>query len=610
MNHALFIKLLGSLFLLIPLLAPFTKGTVIAPHEFKFYISSVIILLLFSLWLFNKGFDRYFKIIKSSLFLPMTLFLLWASFSSFWAINSHLSLMQLQQWFFALLVFILVLNAITTKDIFKILSFIFFASVIVSIVGILQYLFDFDLIRQAVKPASFFGNKNMAIHFIVLTLPLGLGLLLHTKDKTKKILLSFGLSFVISYLMFSRTRSGWLAFVVQILFVLLFLVFIRKQKIIKFKFFPMVVFILMIGFITFNLKINFQNTAISIAKEMSLSNTGNSRINSWLNTLEMIKDNPLLGVGLGNWNIHYSKYHDAIVKGRLFNEKSQLNNVHNDYLTIFSELGLIGFSLLLWLFYLIVFKLWQLLKTQRSPHPQQFLILGMATSLVGFLVNANFTFPLSMYLPVVIIMVYFAMIERLFLDIDVMNKKQKESIFYQFPKKINVLLGFAFLTLSVVMFLESRAKIQAEDLYFEAERLERKGQWQQLEKIAFKSYQLNPNRQRIASYLAEAKQHLGKLEEAEKYFEQGLALNPYNINTLSFFATAMVASKKYQKAQSLYQKALNIYPTWAKGHKNFGVLLFKFLNKPIEAKNHFKKALKLNPNIHQAALLKQIVNQK
>jgi tetratricopeptide (TPR) repeat protein len=160
------------------------------------------------------------------------------------------------------------------------------------------------------------------------------------------------------------------------------------------------------------------------------------------------------------------------------------------------------------------------------------------------------------------------------------------------------------------MFLESRAKIQVEDWYFEAEKLEREGQWQQLEKVAFKSYQLNPNRQRIASYLAEAKQHLGKLEEAEKYFKQGLALNPYNINTLSFFATAMVVSKKYQKAQALYQKALNIYPTWAKGHKNFGVLWLKFLNNPIEAKKHFKKALILDPNISQAALLKQIVNQK
>lgn len=605
MNQTIFIKLLSYLFILIPILAPWTNGTLIAPHEFKFYISSVIILILLFFWILNQGFDKQFRVLKSVLFLPIIIFLLLSGLSLFWAVNPYLSLMQWQQWLMAFLMFVLVLNVIKTQDVFRLLSAIFIASVMVAIVGILQTVFAFDLIAQVVKPASFFGNKNMAVHFIVLTLPLGLGLLLQTKNQTQKWLLLLGLGIVVSYLLFTKTRSGWLALIVQLLLVSLFLFFIRKQ--IKLKFLPVIGGILILGVIAITSKINIQTTVTSIFKEMSLSNKGNSRINSWINTLVMIGDNPIFGVGLGNWSIHYPKYHNALIKGRLFDENAQLNNVHNDYLTILSELGLVGFVLLLWLFYLVVLRLWQLLKT---PHPQQFLILGIATSLLGFLVNAGFTFPLSMYLPAVVIMVYFAIIERLFLNIETMDKKQKRKVFYQFPQNTHLFLGLVVLTLSIFMFLESRSKIQAENLYFEAQRLERTGQWQKLEKIAFESYQLNPNRQRITAYLAQAKQHLGKLKEAEQYFSQALVLNPYNINTLSFFARAMVTAKQYKKARNLYQQALEIYPTWAKGHKNFGVLLLKFLNQPSEAKVHFKKALKFNPNIHQANILREFVNGK
>ncbi|SFV58183.1 Oligosaccharide repeat unit polymerase Wzy; O-antigen ligase [hydrothermal vent metagenome] len=592
-----------------PILAPFTQGTLIAPHEFKLYVSGVVLLLIVAWWFLNSGFEKHFRVLKSHVMWVSLLFICWAGLSIFWSLNTYLAIAQLQQWLIAFLVFFLVLNFVRNKNISEILSALFIAVVLVSILGIVQYLFDFDLIRQAVKPASTFGNKNIAIHFVVLTLPLGLGLLLNTKEKKQQFLYLIGLIISLSFLLLTQTRAGYLALLVQLLTLLLFVIFDIKfnQKKINFKKLGLIFTLFLVLFLVVSNKIKLVDRFNSIVKEFSLSKTGNSRINSWLNTGAMITDNPILGVGLGNWVIHYSLYHNKVVKGRLFDEKGQLRNIHNDYLTILSELGFIGFIVLLWLFYLVVIRLWKLLKIVNE---YQYLVLGMTLSLIGFLVNAGFSFPLSMFLPAMVIMIYFAIIERLFLDIENCDKKQIKKITWQLSKRTSIILGLLFFALVIMALIDARNKIKAEDLYFQAEILERQGQWSKLEKIAFKSYQLNPNRLRISAYLAQAKQHLGKYQEAEKYFTQALSLQPFNINTLSFFARAMVDSKKYQKSKELYEKAIKIYPNWAKAHKNLGVLLYNYFKDIKGAKDHFKKALELNPNIDQAALLKKVVNSK
>lgn len=77
---------------------------------------------------------------------------------------------------------------------------------------------------------------------------------------------------------------------------------------------------------------------------MSYSNT---RIPAWLNTLEMIKDHFLMGVGVGNWEQAYPLYYDEVAKDLIFNEKTRLQRLHNSYLEMFANVGLIGYGFLL-----------------------------------------------------------------------------------------------------------------------------------------------------------------------------------------------------------------------------------------------------------------------
>jgi O-antigen ligase len=67
------------------------------------------------------------------------------------------------------------------------------------------------------------------------------------------------------------------------------------------------------------------------------------RLTIWDGSVEIVKSNPYLGVGFGNWKIHYAGNTNQPTRaksGRLVIAKA-----HNVYLEILSETGIIGFSL-------------------------------------------------------------------------------------------------------------------------------------------------------------------------------------------------------------------------------------------------------------------------
>src|SRR5207245_3181627 len=69
----------------------------------------------------------------------------------------------------------------------------------------------------------------------------------------------------------------------------------------------------------------------------------------WLNTAAMAKDHPLLGVGLGNHKVLYPAYARRVRVDPQASPVEQLDYVHDDYMQVAAELGVIGVALALWL---------------------------------------------------------------------------------------------------------------------------------------------------------------------------------------------------------------------------------------------------------------------
>ncbi|HET8562925.1 MAG TPA: O-antigen ligase family protein [Candidatus Binatia bacterium] len=70
-----------------------------------------------------------------------------------------------------------------------------------------------------------------------------------------------------------------------------------------------------------------------------------SRISIWRDTVKIIGDFPLFGVGLGGWQDLFPRYQSPPWSWWIYRE------AHNDYLELLAEVGIVGFAFLAWFFY-------------------------------------------------------------------------------------------------------------------------------------------------------------------------------------------------------------------------------------------------------------------
>lgn len=136
----------------------------------------------------------------------------------------------------------------------------------------------------------------------------------------------------------------------------------------------------------------------TIEEETQGTGTGQERIYSWKIGWEMFLDNPILGVGAGNFNWNFARYESGEgFAGRLHGGRA----AHSLYFTLMPELGTVGTVLYAWMLLSSLKDLRFIRKWIREqPHqseedryfPQRvrYLTLALGGSLVGFLVSGTF----------------------------------------------------------------------------------------------------------------------------------------------------------------------------------------------------------------------------
>ncbi|MCL5935058.1 MAG: O-antigen ligase family protein [Firmicutes bacterium] len=90
----------------------------------------------------------------------------------------------------------------------------------------------------------------------------------------------------------------------------------------------------------------------------------------------MFKDNPVIGVGTGNYGIFYNKYRSEGTPELAHNVKT-----HNDYLNILSETGIIGFAVFAAIIFTLLIKAF---KNYFETGPEnKTIIIGIVACLIG-----------------------------------------------------------------------------------------------------------------------------------------------------------------------------------------------------------------------------------
>lgn len=530
---------------IMPLLAPMWLGADYifqpTPEDMKTAYGIIGVFLGVFIWILIQYRKNAITIQKSDYYTPIIGFLIWCSITLFWIEDSYLAILMLVQFVSYSLLFFLAVNVFKTEKgielIFKILTIIL---LIVSVIGLLQYYltdnnFIQNLFLQAHPPGATFANKNMASHFVVMTLPLVIVFLLRAQKLREIFIYAIIALVAFWFLMYTHARQGYLAISIEIFALILFILvdyvknknkaFIYNLNKGKEKLFVIISIIVLLIMIP-----NFANTSSAseskIVQKFSQITVqgGSGRFPAWLNTIEMIKDHPIQGVGIGQWPESYPKYYDSAKKDVIFNEKLRLGRLHNDFLEMFANVGLIGYIFLLWIVYLTIKKILFVLSDVSNNN--RGLILGVSLGLLGFSVSAMFSFPIRVYLPAFLVFLYLALI-----SISSPNQ-ENNTLVMKYPKQY-LLSGVLIVGLIFVFISKTTYNwLMGQHHYITALSYMNNNHIESAKNESLIAIEYNPFAQEYYHMAANALSSTVSAERAIPYYKKVIDISPFNTTAL------------------------------------------------------------------------------
>ncbi len=303
---------------------------------------------------------------------PILLFIISLAFSLGFSHNKAVSTFELYKYLTGILLFIIGIS-LSYRERDKIILCVTLAGFIISILAIYQYLFGFKHIllylAKQENPDAFAMDyvKRSRVFFPFLTPNTLAGYLAmiipFTFIRQKKFWLIIPMLIA---LLLTQSLGGILSIILATtIYLSLQRKLLAERKII----FVIISVLIVIAGVIF---VRMQNAALHTHPIFSTT----MRLSYWKDTLRIIKEHPLTGLGLGNFNIAPSRY------------------AHNSYLQLWAEMGILGLISWLW----IVFQSLKVgLKKIRSITEDNRVTIVLLTASSAFLIH-NFV-DFSFFLP-------------------------------------------------------------------------------------------------------------------------------------------------------------------------------------------------------------------
>ena len=269
------------------------------------------------------------KFIKSYFFMAVIAYTVVCIASLFVAINKKAAVMELGRfWTYIILFFVILVFVDNEEDIKRIVKLFIVSILLTCIYGLSQYFMKSTKFLDATigmgtgRVFSSFVNPNYWGAFINLVF---FPILMLAKNKVK----NYRFLYVLLILLFtnsvlSYTRGSWVGMVIG--FVLLSILYNIKLLI------PVAAIVPLSFFVP-----KLWQRIMSIFDLKSL--TIGERFILWKTGYMMFKEHPILGVGNGNYNF---RYRDYVVKYPELYLDRPLYSVHNSYLKVLAETGILG----------------------------------------------------------------------------------------------------------------------------------------------------------------------------------------------------------------------------------------------------------------------------
>ncbi|MBS1627934.1 MAG: O-antigen ligase family protein [Bacteroidetes bacterium] len=343
-----------------------------------------IIKIIYKPFFFPKS------IIQQPLFLLLLLHVLWIAFACIYSTNLIISLKYLAAkiWYiipFTILPFIILSTEKKIKQFALLLLFPMIAVAVQSIVRHSFYDFSFEGIKKTLSP--FFRNHVNYSGMLVCMFPIAWAMFkLTPKNNIYRKFLLVILFVLFASLLLSYSRGAWAALVVGVLAGCV--IYYKKIKIAI----ALILFFFCISFTWLFWNNNYlkfapeYNTTIfhtdfskHLEATITLKDVSNAeRFYRWVAAFNMIKAKPVIGFGPNCFYDNYKNYTESIFKTWVSNNKDH-SSVHNYFLLIGLEQGLIGLLLFVILFFATLIELQNLYHSIEAVFYKQ---IALATSIV------------------------------------------------------------------------------------------------------------------------------------------------------------------------------------------------------------------------------------
>ncbi|MBI2987898.1 MAG: O-antigen ligase family protein [Deltaproteobacteria bacterium] len=581
----------------------------------KITFISLCVTALIWLWLFlliqEKGEKPLFPLAA-----PLILYLSISVLSLTQAINLFEGIFALSQKFTYILLFWLVVNHVKTKERFEIvLLWAMGSAFVVSLIGIYQkFGGDIPGLVKLASPGSTFGNTSMAAQYILLISPFPYMFFLSSKERWKELLFAICAATMTTYLLYAGRRAAWAGLIVAFLSIVIFSRLKRsslgpqianlKSQIWhrKIAFGCIVLSVVAMNVIPpyvvpdWNIA-GFPSPVARFATVLELDQDRSflDRFAMWVNTLEMIKDHPLLGVGKGNFKIVYPLYAEKKVKDTAFGSEVQPREAHNDYVELLGETGILGFLSFFWILVLIGLRVWNSIPTKESV-----LILTLSFSLMALLVEAFFDFPFELPVSEAFFWLFVGLLWVSFKDeslaIDSGLRSEEEHHLHKSRPAVRpalVLVGLVA-ALSILISGVNLTFLRAEFHFSRGSRLANEDRPDlavlEIERAEF----LNPTNHRYPFLRGLLLLRTEKYQEAIQANLRTLSLHPNYINAYTNLGVAYASAGKTKAAEWAWKKALEIWPDHNDARNNLATT-YGLQGKKKEAIALFRESLQRNP---------------
>ncbi len=337
------------------------------------------LLMMYSLvgiYLFNDVLNEHKDLTKSSMDIPIILYVIVIIISTFTSINFMGSFRDLALHLGGLSFVFVMSNSIKTKNAFNaIVTVMVFSASLVALYGIYQYFVGVEIDKAwldvennpdiRVRVFSVFHNPNILAEYLIMVIPLSVGLLWYTKKISKKIIFLGTTLIMILAMLMTLSRGSWVGFAFS---ALVFILLIEKR--------------LLLSIIPISLGAVYFLPQTIMNRILSIGNFADSsiayRFTMWEITLDIIRDYPIAGVGFGH--LPFKQVFETYIR------TMPIYHSHNTYLQTAAEMGIPGLLVLLFLLF-ILFKYGILNLVKSQDRYIKILSAGALSSLAGVLAH-------------------------------------------------------------------------------------------------------------------------------------------------------------------------------------------------------------------------------